>query len=372
MKILHCVASLSPNDGGPARSVPSLASAVASAGCDVRVWTGQLPTVDLGEFSNVSFVHGDIDEVTSGDWTPDVIHDHGMWLPNNHAVARFARHRRIPRLVSPRGMLQPWCLRHRRVKKHIAWRLYQHRDLRSADCLHATSEAEIDQFRKLGFHQPIIHLPNGVRFPTSLPRPASTAKEGREVLFLSRIHPVKGIENLVTAWSQVAKDGWRLRIVGSDSDGHSRVVADRICELGLSENVTIEGPLHGQEKWRRMIDADVFVLPSFSENFGIVVAEALAAGTPVITTTGTPWSGLPRNSCGWWVAPDVASLADALADALSRSRDELQVMGRRGREWVGAEYSWELIGQRMRDAYVHLFDEAVTCDWLHRVRRNAA
>lgn len=375
-RILHCVNSLDAADGGPARSVPALASAQADCGADVRLWSAHAPTIDLAEYSGVHFVHGDLSQALPNGWMPDLIHDHGLWLPSNHASARFGRHHRIPRIVSPRGMLQPWCLQHRRLKKQIAWRLYQHRDLRSAECLHATSAAEADQIRRLGFDQPIVRLPNGVRLP-AVRRADEAARRAsrralREVLFLGRVHPVKGLDNLVTAWSKVSRDGWRLRIVGSDEDGYGTTVSRRIRDLALSDSVSVEGPVQGTDKWNQMAQADVFVLPSFSENFGIVVAEALAAGTPVITTTGTPWSDLPQQGSGWWVEPNADALADALRKAMVTPVAELEAMGQRGRNWVRDEFSWPQIGQRMLDACQHLFDDAWESGWLQRVQRNAA
>lgn len=370
-RILHCVSSLNATDGGPARSVPSLAQAQAACGAEVILWTAHAPTIELQPFPAVRFVHGELPGALPAGWTPDLIHDHGLWLPSNHSTARFGRHHRVPRVISPRGMLQPWCLNHRRWKKRLAWRLYQHRDLRSADCLHATSAAEVQRFRELGFSQPIIQLPNGVPLPDAVaPQTAPSSK--REFLFLSRIHPVKGLENLVTAWSRVEHENWRLRIVGSDEDGHGRVIARQIAELGLQDSVSLEGSVNGHEKWRQMAQADVFVLPSFSENFGIVVAEALAAGTPVITTTGTPWARVREQKCGWWVDPTAGALATGLKHAMSVPPQELEAMGQRGRDWARAEFSWELIGQRMLQAYERLFDVSVTPNWLHRTEQKAA
>jgi len=128
-RILHCVSSLNAADGGPARSVPALAHAQAQCGADVTLWSAHTPTIDLTSFEGVTFVHGELPAALPVGWMPDLIHDHGLWLPSNHASARFGRHNRIPRVISPRGMLQPWCLNHRRWKKRLAWRLYQHRDL---------------------------------------------------------------------------------------------------------------------------------------------------------------------------------------------------------------------------------------------------
>lgn len=355
LKVLHCVAGLNARDGGPARSVPALANAVGMAGADVRVWSRQPATISLANFKHTKFVSGTLNANVTDDWVPDVIHDHGLWLDSNNSVAKLGRKNRILRIVSPRGMLEPWCLRHRQYKKLLAWLLYQHRDLLSCSCLHATSQSEVDQFRRLGLKQPIVYLPNGV----ALPNPLETASieselqasETREALFLSRIHPVKGLPNLIEAWNNVRRPGWRLRIVGSDEDGHKSVIKSLITEHRLNDSVTIEEAVHSDMKWTLLRNADFLVLPSFSENFGIVVAEALAAGTPVITTTGTPWKRVLEKQCGWYVAPTADGIAKALTIAMGTTKPELKEMGHRGKEWVREEFSWQDIGQKMLTAY---------------------
>ena len=355
LKVLHCINSLNDSDGGPARSVPALAAAQAASGADVRIRTSQPPTINTTPFANVKFVT-DTDVSSNDGWQPDIIHDHGIWLRTNHAVARLARAANIPRVVSPRGMLEPWCLQHRRFRKQVAWRLYQRRDLMTATCLHATSHSEVKQFRKLGLNQPVISLPNGVSLPENLSFGDATRETGsdtdeREILFLSRIHRVKGLLNLVAAWKQEHRPGWRLRIVGADEDGHRSEVEAAVANAGLNDSIVVNEAVHSEEKWSLLSQADVVVLPSFSENFGIVVAEALCCGTPVITTRGTPWSGLTVRQCGWYVDADVSGIAQALRSALRTSRADLKQMGTRGQRWVRAEFAWKDIGAKMLDAY---------------------
>lgn len=355
LRVLHSVSSLNLQDGGPARSVPALAQAEAAHGADVTIWTQAEPTIDRTPFPDVRFVWGDLTPVDSTNPPPDIIHDHGLWLRSNHRSARLGRHQRVPRVVSPRGMLEPWCLKHHQLRKQVAWRLYQRRDLRSSCALHATSSAESDQFRKLGFRQPVISLPNGVTLPTTddyqpkLDR--QNPSDRKTVLFLSRLHPVKNVHSLIEAWSNVACDAWQLRIVGSGDAGYRRELARLIRQRQLAAHVSLEDAIHSHEKWQLFTDADVVVLPSFSENFGIVVAEALGMGTPVIVTTGMPWDGVIQRECGWQVAPTVEGLTTGLRAATGTSLSERKEMGRRGRNWVRHEYSWHDIGRRMLTAY---------------------
>lgn len=359
------MSTLNNSDGGPAQSVPSLAAAQAASGADVRICTRAMPTIDLSRYTGVGFVSGVPGEILSADWLPDIVHDHGVWLRSNYCSARLSRNKRIPRIVSPRGMLEPWCLQHHRYRKQAAWRIYQHRDLLCSAGLHATSEAEATQFRSLGLNQPVIILPNGV----SLPEFQQQYQIGalcatREVVFLSRIHPKKGLLNLIEAWRCVARDGWQLRIVGADEAGHRREVENAVLQHTLQESVVVTDPVYSEEKWDILRGADVMVLPSFSENFGIVVAEALASGTPVITTTGTPWRQLIDKQCGWYVEPTVDGIAGALKLAMNTPRTELKKMGQRGQNWVREEFSWQEIGQKMLTAYDRILRRKIVCPWI--------
>ena len=282
-----------------------------------------------------------------------IIHDHGLWLANNHATAIIARKFQIKRVVSPRGMLSEWAIANRRWKKRLAWRMFQHSDLLSADAFHATSEMEADDLRKLGFQQPIAVIPNGVDVPTETTRLVN--HDGlKRALFLSRIHPKKGLFNLVRAWANVRPVGWRLILAGPNEAGHQLEVERLANELGIATEIIFTGALDDDEKWNEFRRADLFVLPSFSENFGIVVAEALAVGVPVISTTGTPWQVLVENKIGWWIDPNSSALAAALTEAIGMSDQQRLEMGMRAADWVRSRFSWPSIAERMLAFYGYL------------------
>ena len=158
------------------------------------------------------------------------------------------------------------------------------------------------------------------------------------------------------AWKRVRPDGWRMRVIGPEEDGHRAALQSTVKRAGLAESWSFEEALEGQAKWRAMADADLFVLPSHSENFGIVVAEALACGTPVITTTGTPWAGLREHDCGWWVEPTVDGLEKGFREALARVGEYPQ-MGARGGAWVEREFAWPGIAAKMESAYEWWLDQ---------------
>ncbi len=282
----------------------------------------------------------------------DLLHAHALWLRHTHDVLSTAQSLGIPTILSPHGMLEPHALRHRAGKKLMARLLYQDHDLRRTDFLHATALPEAQTLRRCGLKQPVMIVPPGLDLP---PRAAmrSWSPDGQwEALFFSRIHPVKNLIGLVSAWAASRPHGWTLRIVGPDEGGHAAAVQARIDALGLGNAVTISGPVYGPEKGTLFAAASLFILPSLTENFGIVVAEALAYGVPVITTVGTPWSELPERDCGWWVRPDHDSLVAVITEATQTSPDRLRDMGLRGRALVEEKYQWPSVRDAMRAAYL--------------------
>jgi glycosyltransferase involved in cell wall biosynthesis len=213
----------------------------------------------------------------------------------------------------------------------------------------ATSEQECENVKRLFPKLPVAIIPNGVDLPVAadLLPPRIPASRGGTALFMSRIHPVKNLTGLLHAWKLLTPElanSWRLVIAGPDEAGHGQEVAALVRQLGLQHSVELIGPVGEDSKAAVYQSADVFVLPSFSENFGVVVAEALAYGLPVIATTGTPWQELPRRGCGWWVGPDPESLAGALAQAMGTSFEERRAMGAVGRTFAQEKFSWDGIG----------------------------
>ena len=298
---------------------------------------------------------------------PDVLHVHGIWKYPSVAVNQWHKRTGQPYIVSPHGMLEPWALQNSRLKKRLAMWLYEKACLSNATCLRATSMMEVESIRSAGLRNQIALIPNGVEMPPEsavrvLPGFSSSGGESgldgvpktRTALFLSRIHPKKGLLNLVEAWRQVAPVGWRLSIVGPDEGGHLAEVQCAVKLAGLDGSVDFPDEAWGDDRWNFYRDADLFVLPTFSENFGLVIAEALACGVPVITTRGTPWEELLTKQCGWWIDIGVEPLVTALKDAISKLPTETNAMGLRGREWVTGQYSWEPISKMM----------TVTFQWL--------
>jgi glycosyltransferase involved in cell wall biosynthesis len=348
---------------------------LAARGHRVGLWTPDAsaatsPLIDGSGVERLSGSPGEaLDRFAAGD-NVDVLHDNGIWLPHNHRLATEALRRRIPRVVSLRGMLEPWAFEHKREKKRLAWWLYQRRDLRKADCHHATAETERGTLSELKLGVPIRVIPNGIDVPDVTRDDALAARNEspgatraafradarestalRTALFLGRLYPVKGLPMLIAAWARVRPSGWRLRIAGPDEAGHRAELERAVREANLEDVIAFDGPLDGHAKRDALLGADLFVLPTHSESLGIAVAVALAHGVPVLTTRGAPWPMLPERDCGWWVEPSIAGIELGLRRATALDDETLAGMGANGRELVRTEFGWDRVVDQFVDMY---------------------
>jgi len=281
---------------------------------------------------------------------PDCVHFHGIWSPKLARRLLLWSKRGVPCVASPHGMLAPWAMSHKWFKKKVAWLLYQKRVLNRAVLLHGTSEYETRQFKKMGLKPPVALIPWGVSLPPVMAE-QSVHSNLRIALFVGRIYPVKGLPMLVEAWAKVRPPGWKMKIVGPDEGGHRVEVETRVRKAKLEADFEFTGSLHDEALRVAYESASLFIQPSYTENFGMAIAEALAHSVPVVTTTGTPWSILPERGCGWWIAPTVDQLAQVLSTATGLDDETLRCMGTRGRELVASEFSWRQTANKMTAAY---------------------
>jgi glycosyltransferase involved in cell wall biosynthesis len=374
MKILHVTPALAEEASGPSYTVRRTCESLVEVGHDVTLaaldWgplsappaflrmfplgagprrLGRSPA--MNRWLHVACSSGDV----------EIIHNHGMWQMNAIYPAWAARAGDVPLVWSPRGCFSKWAMRHGSFYKKPFWRLLQHPALRRTACFHATAESEYLDIRRLGFRQPVCVIPNGIDLPPLCEREPAAS---RTLLFLGRIHVVKGLENLVHAWARVEAGfpEWSLRIVGGDdgyhgSDGHLEALRSRVRDLAVRRVEFVPGR-YGEAKFREYRNADLYVLPSFSENFGVTVAESLTMETPVITTHGTPWGGLEQQAAGWWIGIGADPLEQCLREALSRPPQVLAEMGRHGRSWMSREYAWPQIADRLADVYAWVVDRS--------------
>lgn len=291
----------------------------------------------------------------------DIVHIHGMWAPWMHRAFQWAERHGAPIVFSPHGALAPWAMHHKWWKKCLPWYLWFRGHIARAAIIHATAEQEAEWTRQLGFTNEIAVVPLGTDIPETT---ASHSEAVKYLLFVGRIYPVKGLDLLLKAWarSQARTLGWHLVCVGPNQAGYMEELVDLAQRLGLSvhqasvqactgADVTFTGALFGREKDEAYLSARGLILPSYTENFGSVVVDALAFGLPVLASSGTPWMVLKENACG-----DVFLLSEcdevrSLDKFFSLKDGERQLMGNRGRRWVSAHFKWSAVAKQMYSFY---------------------
>jgi len=369
MRIAQIVPSVEPRHGGPSVSVPALALHLARLGHDVSLLsTGSASDRIFGEERLTV-------RVFPRDWprsicpssglrrymdklTVEILHSHGLWLRTLHYAHRKADLTGARHVISPRGMMAPWAWNHHRWRKKLCDRFIHPGALSAAAGWHATSLAEADEIRAHGFTQPVCVAPNGVTAPSAADieraftywhQACPEAFQRPTALFYSRLHAKKRVLELIDLWLERAPRDWLLLVVGIPEAYTVPQLEDYVGRSAGAERVRV---FDGSSTPPPYAAATVFLLPSHSENFGLVVAEALAHGMPAIVTDTTPWQALHGAGHGWCVPWD--QFGRALDAALAEGPAALRQRGNGARNWVLAEYSWEKCAGLLADFYVQL------------------
>ncbi len=275
---------------------------------------------------------------------------------------QIAKKFNLPLVTSPRGTFAEAAWSSGSKIKKLFWPLIQKPALEPTTCFHATSFAEYKDIRRMGYRQPVAVIPNGMDIPSGfIKQPA----EIKTLLFLGRIHPIKGLDILLNAWSIVQDKfpDWQLKIVGPDNYGYLKELQIIATSLRLIK-IIFQNAVYGEDKFKEYVNASVYILPSYSENFAMSVAEALAVGTPSIVTKGAPWEELNTYNAGMWVDTDVKSVADAIDVMLSKPDNELLQMGNNAKQLIQQNYSWDIIGNKINQMYDWILGRIVKPDFI--------
>ena len=378
MKILTFFFFIDQTKGGPSRSVPMFVRGLALEGVDITLMVIKSDDMNLHALNGttakvhllpVNYTRKDLELFVAKEKF-DIIHGQSIWEPLFHQMRLVANMFNIPYILTPRGALEPWSLQHKKWKKKIARWLYQDRDLRSCACIYTTAEMEAMNIRKLGFMNPISIIPNGIDI-SSYPCRSDKSKVKKQILFLSRIHKKKGIEVLIQAFNKLcneyceAKD-WSVVIVGNGEANYINQLKHFVLKLGLQNSIHILPPVFGEAKTDLYHESSVFCLPSYSENFGMVVAEAMSCGVPSITTNGTPWQFLNGDVCtmgvnldnlgedkrtGWCIDLDVDNLKNILREVIFMPESELYALGQKASQVVNENFNYQNVAKKNRILY---------------------
>jgi glycosyltransferase involved in cell wall biosynthesis len=365
MKIIHVVPYIGEEASGPAYSVPRLCEALAKQGCDIVLYTlGPLPKrkfdFRVESFSRSAFPHPSFGfswkmykSLLEDAKDAQIIHNHSLWMAPNIFAGLIAEKLNIPLINAPRGTLSEKALNISSFKKKTALFLGQRKALNATNCFHVTANHEANDIRNYQAKTPICIIPNGIDIPVQI----SKKPKRKTILFLGRIHPIKGIENLINAWKDIGPlfPDWDLKLVGKGNQRYLESLKKLVKDNHII-NINFEGPAYGNNKNVLYQDASLYVLPSFSENFGMTVAEALANKTPVITTNATPWKDLEIKNCGWCINPTEEDLTITLKVALGLNKENLQEMGINGQNWMMDEYAWGKIAEKTLQTYQWMID----------------
>ena len=360
LRILHFIPSLSFRSGGIGRYMQLLAkelgrqvrlTIITYASCDeLPIDNARVIYIPLLTITGKRCRH--IFEYALDTVKPDLVHTHGCWLPVDAMTLLWAKKKGYPVVCTPHGMLEPYIRRrHYWSRKLPAWLLYQRRALQKVDALVATAEEERRNILNFRPKNRVEVVPIGLDTDT-IAMKKSWQRTGK-IVFLSRIHEKKGIDFLLQAAADMKEElnGYTIYIYGMGNETYIQSLRERVKQLGIADIVRFQGLAEGEEKWRLLRQADVLLLPSYTENFGIAAAEAMASGTPVITTQGTPWQDLQRRQCGWWVPVGKEPLKEALHALLQTTTAEREQMGRRARQLIEEKYSTKAMAEGMLQLY---------------------
>lgn len=383
MKVLQVIPSVSPALGGPTEVVLNLVKALRESGVDAEIVTTndngptcldvplnqrieyqEVPIWFLPRFSPPLKEYIFSPAITKWLWQNirnyDILDNHYLFSYASTCAGAIARMQNVPYTVRTMGQLAPWALAQSHLKKKVYSFLIERHNLNSAAAIHCTSNGETEDVRNFGIQTPTVTLPLGVNPPVhwqdakqKVCQVYGISPDTPVVLFLSRLHYKKRPDLLIQALSKLAakEHKFHLILAGSGEADYLSYLNNLVLSLGLTAQTTFPGFMAGQDKDLLLQGSDIFVLPSFSENFGIAVAEAMAHGLPVIITPDIQIAPeIAQAKAGLVVPGEVESLADAIAQLLT-SPQQRQHLGENGKILVKGRYSWSAIASHLTEVY---------------------
>lgn len=383
MKILHVIPGLEHTCGGPGVVALSICKELTDLGVECDVVSTRDP-FNRYELVNEHLIINNVKlferwkqqhfafSTSLGRWLYqnihkyDVVHIHTIFNYPSSSAAAYAKKLKVPYIITPHGMLEPWALSNKSWKKHLAYNLFIKKQLQNARAIHIIAVPEGDNIKSLGIKTQLAFVTNGIEKKEFNILPNSqlfyqnfpTTRNKTLILFLGRIDPKKGLDLLASAFAQVHKQfpQTHLVIAGEatfDNLKFLQTAQNFFVEVGCSHAVTFTGRLSGPIKYSALAVADIYVSPSYSEGFSISVLEGMASGLPCVITTGCNFPEASANQAAHVVGIDAEEIANALIQCLKHP-EEAKQMGDRARKFIFDNYTWDKIAEKFIDIYTQL------------------
>lgn len=386
MKILHVIPSVASVRGGPSQAVLEMVKALRDKGIDAEIATTndngadlldvplrqrieyqQVPVWFFPRFSpNIHAVRefAFSPELTTWLWQRmnqyDLIHIHAIFSYPSTMAMTIARAKKIPYIVRSLGQLCEWSLQQSACKKQVYLKLIERANVNDCQFLHFTSLQEQQEAAQLNLSCPSFILPHGLAIPPIIENAKQRLRQQLNIpldvpiiLFLSRLHPKKGLDYLIPALGKSNRPFYFI-LAGSGSAEYQAEVESLLISHGIRDRTHLVGFVKGETKDLFIQGADLFALTSYSENFGVAVLEALAVGLPALLTTGVALSSLVQeHQLGYVTKQDVSAISDALEDFFNEP-DAAKKMGNRARQLILEKYTWEQISTELIGIYQHI------------------
>jgi glycosyltransferase involved in cell wall biosynthesis len=384
VKILHVIPSVAPVRGGPSQAILQMVGALNHQGMMVEIAATndngphlldvplchpiQYAGVPVRFFPRLSVGGSAVREFafssafTNWLWNSihnyDLIHVHAIFSYVPTVTMAIARLRGVPYIIRPLGQLCQWSLQQGQRKKQLYLKLIEYANLNRAQALHFTSDAEHQEALKLGLTAPGVVIPHGLSLSAARPQARAELRQWLQlpddepiILFLSRLHPKKGLEILISALSALPLHRFTVVIAGSGDAAYEAEIRHRLQQSEISDRTQMVGFVEGEQKDLLLQGSDLFALTSYSENFGVAVLEALAAGLPVVITPGVALSPLVvQHRFGWVPELEEGAIAHAILEGLKHP-EEMKAKGVRARQFVLDNYTWDHIAAQMIEVY---------------------
>lgn len=390
MKILHVIPSVGSVRGGPSQAILQMVNALNNQGITAEIATtndngAELLDVPLHQtityqgapvwfFPRFSPAISSLREFAYSSaftvwcWNTihhyDLVHVHAIFSYVPTATMVIARHKRVPYIVRPLGQLCEWSLQQSQRKKRLYLKLIEYANLNHAQALHFTSENERQEALKLGLAAPGLVIPHGLNVPPLRPNAKVQLRQSLQlpddepiILFLSRLHPKKGLNLLIAALARLQVHRFTFVLAGSGDPHYEDEIRQQLTVNGLSDRTRMVGFIKGEQKDLLLQGSDLFVLTSYSENFGVAVLEALAAGLPAIVTPGVALAEVVKqHQLGAVPELEEGAIATAILKALNQP-EAMKAMGDRARQLVLNHYTWERVAAQLIEVYTAILEK---------------